>query len=120
MNDNEPIPEERISMETNQNARNIFETMPDPKPAGPPYVKDGDIIDLTQVKSVEERTFTFDDRTVVRKIYKYHNGTELVVPISLNAEIIAVSKANAGKIKAIQVKTEGTGKLKKYRAIPKL
>lgn len=119
MNDNEPIRMEEHKMETTKQ-NNIFEQMPDPKPAGPPYVKDGDIIDLTQVKTVEERTFTFDDRTVVRKLYKFADGTELVVPISLNAEIISVSKANAGKISRIQVKTEGTGKLKKYRAIIKL
>ena len=99
---------------------NAFESQPEPKTAGAPYIKDGDIINVDAVKEVTDKEFIFDDKTVKRKLCTMKDNTQLVIPISLNNEIVALCKANKGKVHRIQVKIEGTGKTKKYRAIPLL
>ena len=99
---------------------NAFETQPEPKTTGAPYIKDQDIINIDQVKEVTDKEFVFDDKTVKRKLCTMKDGTQLVIPISLNNEIVALCKANKGKVHRVQVKIEGTGKTKKYRAIPLL
>ena len=112
-------------METNQNtnqteqkALNAFEAQPDPKPQGAPYIKDGDQIDVNAVANIEDKEFQFDDKVVKRKVLTMKDKTQVVIPISLNNELISLCKANKGKVGKVQVKVEGIGKQKKYRAIP--
>ena len=87
--------------------------------------KNDDIINLDDVKTIEIREDTFQNKDgteniSVRFIYKMMNGKEIVVPATLHKKISALKVEYDDKLSRIKVVVEGAGLKTKYDAMPLL